>query len=237
MTSIRLRARILLTAGVALAAWAATAQPAPAADVSFQEFSNRVTVTAKDGELNRIRVTVTPNEVRITDTGPPLVDLAPAEPTCRSLSAAAIRCDRIATETMRMQMRDGNDRIEFREAGDDLEQPFAFFARGGPGNDVLSAITPAVERDLVLRGEAGNDQLFGAAGADLLEGGTGADVLSGRAGKDRLDGGTGPDTFLGGSGADRLLAKDGTRDAKLNCGSGADSLSRDVSLDPAPISC
>ena len=229
--------RRTLIAITALATWGGAAAPARSTEVSFQEFVNRVTVTGKDGEVNRIRVTVTPSEVRITDTGAPLVDLAPAEPTCKSLSAAAIRCERIATETMRMQMRDGNDRIEFREVGDDLEQPFAFSARGGPGNDVLSAITPAVERDLVLRGETGNDELFGAAGNDLLEGGTGADVLTGRAGKDRLDGGTGPDTFLGGSGADRLLAKDGTRDAKLNCGSGADSLSRDVSLDPVPISC
>jgi hypothetical protein len=221
----------------ALVAWGGAAAPARSADVSFQEFVNRVTVTAKDGEVNLIRVTVTPSQVRITDTGAPLVDLAPAEATCKSLSGSVITCDRIATETMRMQMRDRNDRIEFREEGDDLEQPFAFFARGGPGNDVLSAITPAVERDLVLRGETGNDQLLGAAGADLLEGGTGADILNGRAGRDRLDGGTGPDTFLGGSGADRLLAKDGARDTKLNCGSGADVLSRDVRLDPSPISC
>jgi hypothetical protein len=232
---VRRRTLIAITA---LAVWGgAAAAPAQSADVSFQEFVNRVTVTAKDGEVNRIRVTVTPSEVRITDTGAPLVDLAPAEPTCRSLSGSVITCDRIATETMRMQMRDGNDRIEFREEGDDLEQPLAFAARGGAGNDTLTAITPAVERDLVLRGEAGNDQLFGAAGADLLEGGTGADVLTGRAGKDRLDGGTGPDTFLGGSGADRLLAKDGTRNTKLNCGSGSDSLSRDVRMDPSPISC
>jgi hypothetical protein len=226
-----------LIAITALAVWGGAAAPARSADVSFQEFVNRVTVTAKDGEVNRIRVTVTPSEVRITDTGAPLVDLAPAEPTCRSISESVITCDRIATETMRMQMRDGNDRIEFREEGDDLEQPLAFAARGGAGNDTLTAITPAVERDLVLRGEAGNDHLFGAAGADLLEGGTGADVLSGRAGKDRLDGGTGPDIFLGGAGADRLLAKDGVRDTKLNCGSGSDSLSRDVRLDPSPISC
>jgi RTX calcium-binding nonapeptide repeat (4 copies) len=231
-----LRRRILI-AIIALAAWGGAAAPARSADVSFQEFVNRVTVTAKNGEVNRIRVSVTPSEVRITDTGAPLVDLAPGEPTCKSLSGSVITCDRIATETMRMQMRDGNDRIEFREEGDDLEQPFAFFARGGTGNDVLIAITPAVERDLVLRGEAGNDQLFGAAGNDLLEGGTGADALSGRAGKDRLDGGTGPDTFLGGSGADTLLAKDGARDKKLNCGTGVDSLSRDARLDPVPISC
>jgi hypothetical protein len=230
-----LRRRILI-AIIALAAWGGVAAPARSANVSFQEFINRVTVTAGDGELNRIRVTVTPSEVRITDTGAPLVDLAPAEPTCKSLSGSVITCDRIATETMRMQMRDGNDRIEFREEGDDLEQPFAFSARGGSGNDVLIALT-AVERDLVLRGEAGNDQLLGAAGDDLLEGGTGADTLSGRAGKDRMDGGTGPDIFLGGPGADTLLAKDGARDKKLNCGTGVDSLSRDVRLDPLPISC
>ena len=233
--------RRTLIAITALATWGGAAAPARSTEVSFQEFVNRVTVTAEPGEVNRIRVTVTPSEVRITDTAP-VADLDPAEPTCRSIrgsavTSSAVTCDRIATETMRMQMRDRDDRIEFREVGDDLEQPFAFFARGGSGDDVLVAITPAVERDLVLRGEAGNDQLFGAAGADLLEGGTGADVLTGRAGRDRLDGGAGPDTFLGGSGADRLLAKDGARDTKLNCGSGADVLSRDVRLDPSPISC
>jgi hypothetical protein len=229
--------RRMLIAITALAAWAGAAAPARSADVSFQEFINRVTVTAKDGELNRIRITVTPTEVRITDTGAALVDLAPTEPTCKSLNGNAITCDRVATEVMRMQMRDRDDRIEYREEGDDLEQPLRFSARGGPGDDLLTSITPAIERDLVLRGETGDDQVLGGAGDDTLEGGPGADALYGRAGKDGLDGGTGRDKFFGGVGADRLLAKDGTRDTRLDCGAGADSLSRDARLDPAPISC
>jgi len=237
MRPSRLRGSIILSAVAVLTAWTAAAQPASAAEVSFQEFINRVTVTAKDGELNRVRVSVTANEVRITDTGAPLVDLAPTEPTCKSLAPGVITCDRIATEVMRMQLRDRDDSLEFRDAGDDPDQPLSFSARGGPGNDRLASITPAVDRELTLRGENGDDELLGEAGADRLEGGPGDDRLIGRAGKDRLDGGTGKDTFFGGPGADSLLAKDGTRDKRLDCGAGADSLTRDLRLDPAPISC
>jgi hypothetical protein len=237
MRPSRVRACTVLSATAVLCAVTGAAQPASAAEVSFQEFINRVTVTAKDGETNRVRVTVTANEVRITDTGAPLVDLAPTEPTCKSLAPNVITCDRIATEVMRMQLRDRDDRLEFRDANDDPDQPLAFSARGGAGDDRLASITPTVDRELTLRGEAGDDQLLGEAGADRLEGGSGADTLTGRAGRDRLDGGTGKDTFFGGPGADTVLAKDGTRDKRLDCGTGADSLTRDVLLDPAPIGC
>jgi RTX calcium-binding nonapeptide repeat (4 copies) len=219
---------------VLVAVGGGTAQSASAADVTFEEFINRVTVTAKPGEANRIRVTVTPSQVRITDPNAPVVDAMPTA-TCRAVPGG-VTCDRVATETMRMQLGDRDDRLEFREAGDDLEQPLDFSARGGTGNDLLASITPTVARDLVLRGEAGNDQLLSGAGADLLEGGAGGDTLNGRGGRDRLNGGTGRDVFFGGTGIDRLLARDSTRDVRLDCGAGADSLSRDR-IDPAPISC
>jgi RTX calcium-binding nonapeptide repeat (4 copies) len=211
------------------------AQSASAADVTFEEFANRVSVTARLGEANRIRVTVTAREVRITDSTAAVVDASTAEPTCRALPGG-VTCNRVSTEAMRVRLGNRDDRLEFRDAGTDLDQPFDLVAQGGTGADLLASITPTVARDLVLRGEAGNDQLLAGAGVDQLEGGAGGDVLNGRGGRDRLNGGTGRDAFFGGAGADRLLARDATRDVRLDCGAGADSLSRDR-VDPSPISC
>lgn len=47
-----------------------------------------------------------------------------------------------------------------------------------------------------LRGEGGNDILFGSALADTLQGGAGADTLIGQGGADRLEGGADDDLYL-----------------------------------------
>ncbi len=46
-----------------------------------------------------------------------------------------------------------------------------------------------------MRGEAGNDILYGGAGADQLLGEDGNDILAGGAGADRMTGGLGQDSF------------------------------------------
>jgi hypothetical protein len=81
----------------------------------------------------------------------------------------------------------------------------------GAGDDyVWLGNLPAVA--ITVRGQAGNDaiyggsqaeSLFGGAGNDYLSGGGGDDVLDGGAGNDYLVGGTGVDTFVGGAGWDR----------------------------------
>ena len=47
----------------------------------------------------------------------------------------------------------------------------------------------------LVKGGAGNDQLFGNAGNDIIEGNAGNDVITGGAGADQLTGGAGNDTF------------------------------------------
>ncbi|WP_454259479.1 calcium-binding protein, partial [Pseudoxanthomonas mexicana] len=66
-------------------------------------------------------------------------------------------------------------------------------------------------KDLVKKGLAGNDQLFGMGGNDTLQGGDGDDYLAGGngsgsgSGNDRLEGGAGADTLAGQDGANVLI--------------------------------
>lgn len=128
--------------------------------------------------------------------------------------------------------------------------------RGGDGADVLNVSID--DRDAVpkrypfyLYGFGGKDELRGGKGDDGLTGMIGNDLLLGRAGSDELGylyinepgfgTDTGKDTFLAGAGSDlRIDARDGTKDAEINCGTGDDgetTVYRDGNLDPAPISC
>ena len=50
-----------------------------------------------------------------------------------------------------------------------------------------------------VKGNQGNDQLYGGGGSDWLKGGEGNDILYGNAGDDVLVGGNGSDTLYGGS--------------------------------------
>ena len=56
----------------------------------------------------------------------------------------------------------------------------------------------ALLANLVIRGGAGADRLFGGFGDDTIEGGEGADVIAGGPGNDRIDGGSGDDWISGG---------------------------------------
>lgn len=56
----------------------------------------------------------------------------------------------------------------------------------------------------VLRGDNGNDQLFGGDGTDILLGGRGNDHLAGFGGDDVLVGGSGRDTFVIAEGNDQI---------------------------------
>jgi Tol biopolymer transport system component len=96
---------------------------------------------------------------------------------------------------------------------------------GGPGADVLS-------------GSVGDDVVVGGAGADTISGLAGDDVVCGGTGNDVLVGGSGSDRLFGEGGSDTLRARDGARDARLDCGAGRDRAAvRDRRLDPAARSC
>ena len=89
---------------------------------------------------------------------------------------------------------------------------------GGAGNDRLIGSTVA-DRQL-LRGNNGDDTLFGGAAADTMFGGNGNDSISGGAGADKLFGGAGDDTLLGGAGDDILFFD--ASDTQISGGAGLD---------------
>ena len=119
---------------------------------------------------------------------------------------------------------------------------------GGPGSDTASyaeratAVTAtlggSVAEDTVgavenLKGSSASDSLTGDAGTNRLAGNGGDDRLVGADGADVLDGGSGRDQLFAGAGDDRLLARDGFRDARLDCGPGIDTVDADPIVDDA----
>lgn len=81
----------------------------------------------------------------------------------------------------------------------------------------------ADKKGSVLKGKAGNDQIYGKEGKDKLYGEAGDDKLFGYSGDDQLDGGAGNDRLGGGSGNDKLQGGQG--DDQLDGGEGNDILS------------
>ncbi len=79
---------------------------------------------------------------------------------------------------------------------------------GGAGNDTMFGNDTASDEmrgqdgDDTLFGLRGDDRIYGGNGNDTLDGGRGDDLLVGGAGNDRLDGGSGADDLYGGRGDD-----------------------------------
>jgi Ca2+-binding RTX toxin-like protein len=106
---------------------------------------------------------------------------------------------------------------------------------GGPGVDTVNyTFASGVSVTIELTndnpdGEPGEgDAVFenvenvtGSTQADTLTGDGDANVLDGSPGPDRVTGAAGADTLLGGDGDDTIDARDGARDARINCGAGA----------------
>lgn len=90
--------------------------------------------------------------------------------------------------------------------------------RGNLGNDLIFGNGG---RDLIL-GRRGNDRLYGGANRDILIGDKGDDRLYGDEGRDFLSGGWGNDTLSGGDDNDKLIGSRG-QDV-LNGGDGKDFL-------------
>lgn len=88
--------------------------------------------------------------------------------------------------------------------------------RGEGGNDVIFG---SVGNDLLF-GDDGKDELYGEEGDDILLGGAGADALFGGEGNDLLWGEGGSDMLYGGAGDDRLEGHAGAD--VLNGGTGVD---------------
>jgi Ca2+-binding RTX toxin-like protein len=111
---------------------------------------------------------------------------------------------------------------------------------GGPGNDTMMGGSRPITAG-AFDGEPGeilhsNENFEGQAGNDVLKGFGQPDSLSGGPGNDTIDGGKGRDYLSGGGGKDFLNARDGQRDASINCGAGNDRVKLDR-VDPKPVSC
>lgn len=90
--------------------------------------------------------------------------------------------------------------------------------RGDDGDDHLFGIAG----DDLVDGNGGNDHLFGGDGNDTVTGDAGYDVLFGGSGNDRMNGGAQADILDGGAGNDTLIG--GTGDDYLVGGNGNDRI-------------
>lgn len=78
---------------------------------------------------------------------------------------------------------------------------------GGPGSDGIGG--SHATKDLILRGQNGNDGLYGGLGDDKMKAGTGVDRPYGGMGRDTINAGPGEDWVQGGGAADRLFGGPG----------------------------
>jgi Ca2+-binding RTX toxin-like protein len=76
------------------------------------------------------------------------------------------------------------------------------------GDDKLTT-SLAVDHNMDIKGDSGNDTLMGGSGNDSLLGGAGKNFMYGQAGTDRLRGGNGYDWMNGGDDKDRLYGRGG----------------------------
>ena len=98
---------------------------------------------------------------------------------------------------------DGYHDVVLGGSGDDTitVNGFCAIVRGGSGADTIYGFDNAWSIES-LRGDGGNDTIYGRAGWDTIYGGAGDDFIYGGAGKDKIVGGEDDDTLTGGSGAD-----------------------------------
>lgn len=112
---------------------------------------------------------------------------------------------------IRIDGRDGNDRIQLRRIATDVT------VDGGAGDDRIQS-------------GSGGDLLIGGAGDDRIDGGAGQDDIDGGAGDDRLTGGPDADFVLGGAGNDRLRGSTG--EDRLDGGDGENTIDTDDETRP-----
>ncbi len=115
----------------------------------------------------------------------------------------------------------GNDKVVLSGwANYDYDaNPLELVFRGGAGNDIVFGNGAAIA--MRLYGEEGDDNLTGGSLGDIIEGGVGDDALIGGGGNDSIDGGKGDDTLIGNSGDDTLTG--GYGDDTLTGGAGSDT--------------
>ncbi|MEM6618382.1 MAG: calcium-binding protein, partial [Pseudomonadota bacterium] len=120
-----------------------------------------------------------------------------------------------------------NPSVTVTEGGDDK-------LRGDAGEDEMyggggdDIMHGGADNDY-LSGDQGDDKMYGGAGNDSMDGGQGADRMKGGAGDDTMDGGAGDDRMFGGAGNDRMAG--GAGDDMMKGEAGDDSISGDAGSD------
>jgi Ca2+-binding RTX toxin-like protein len=162
-----------------------------------------------------------PNAVFIEVHDPAGVAIVPSG--CFRKDANTIHCPHDQVDSISLDLRSGDDRVENEIDEDDVVGVGGLpsggggvptEADGGEGDDVLEGGDPPTAEVLAapaagsgsagdrLVGGPGNDKLIGQAGNDKLFGGPGKDRLTGGPGKDKLACGGGKDVGAGGGGKD-----------------------------------
>ncbi|WP_156927484.1 calcium-binding protein [Leisingera methylohalidivorans] len=108
-----------------------------------------------------------------------------------------------------------------RDSGAEIAVMASYTDGIGTVETVVSTATSPVKGNMVLTGDAGDNELTGGRFDDRLSGGAGDDTLIGRKGADKLNGGDGTDSASGGAGNDTLR---GHGDGDHLTGNGGDDL-------------
>ncbi|QQM30980.1 hypothetical protein JET14_02005 [Martelella lutilitoris] len=103
----------------------------------------------------------------------------------------------------------GRDEVVYGDAGDDTIYAHGGGSdtiSGGDGNDTIYLSEGFyLDKNTIVHGDAGDDEIHGSSQYDRLSGDGGNDTLYGNGGNDRLYGGEGNDKLYGGSGADTFV--------------------------------
>lgn len=110
-------------------------------------------------------------------------------------------------------------------------QTAVFVARIASTGGTLGRSEDRIARFEQVFGGGGNDSLLGLSG----HGGGGDDVLTGGSAANVITGGIGADVMRGFGGNDTIRARDGVRDTRIECGSGAADLAILDLRDPDPV--
>jgi Ca2+-binding RTX toxin-like protein len=244
---LRIRARALIGAlGVLLV----TTGAANAA--TLRATGDGYRYVAAPGEVNTVRAWTEGRTLHLTDTGASAFDRALPSGCVAVLADLGIAadCDARGDNRLRVELGDGNDRLEAWE----LPRRIELDVDTGAGENVVEAgagddrIVGGDERDTlyggpgddVVVGGDGNDYVRGNGGDDVVRGGEGLNFLFGDGGDDELFGGSsfeyftagsGDDVVHGGGGADDIglgrgddLAFGGADDDEIRGGAGADRM-------------
>jgi Ca2+-binding RTX toxin-like protein len=239
----------LLVGALALAAALALPAAASAETTVVEVSGNTLKISGLPGVSSKVEVLYkTASEAGFGGVGDRFVisdvgGVQAINPDCVGMEPTKVSCDARLVHRIQASLGDGDDVMVINASkGDGVPRRFRTDLHGQTGADVIRGglandrIYGEQGRDVVA-GWSGNDFLSGGPGADGVIGFAGNDTLFGGAGRDALFGQKGHDRMFGGSENDVLLARDGTRDPKLNCGAGSRQRAVTDRHDPPSSNC